>query len=261
LTEIRPILDREAEEFLELLCSVFHLDYARARGVFFTEPFFDLQRKWALFEGKEMISILTTTPLQFGWGKAYGIAGVATKLDRRGEGHASKLLERVHRESARWGETGALLFAKDVSLYGRNGFESIDAAVRGRVVGDLAPESPPQAAPLENDSIEEIYNRWAEEHPDRLRRDRRRWNYWHWNYRICGPFDGGYLCEEPSLLREAIFGSSHPSLPVHAMTEWYGTTFMADLLNIPFIGKPQIDFFLMGRNIPSIPQMFMTDQF
>jgi GNAT superfamily N-acetyltransferase len=259
MTEIRTILESEAEEFLDVLCSVFKLDYSRARGIFFTEPLFDLNRKWALFEGREIVSILTTTPLEFGWGRAYGIAGVATRANRRGEGHASKLLQRVHRECACRGERGGLLFAKETGLYERNGFELIDAAVRGQVVTCF--ESLPPPFPLENESIEGMYNQWACEHPDRLRRDEKRWRYWHWHYRICEPFDGGYLCTEPSTLREALFNRPHRCLPVPSSTEWYGTRFMADLLEIPFLTPPQADLYLMGRDIPSIPQMFMTDQF
>jgi len=35
---------------------------------------------------------------------------------------------------------------------------------------------------------------------------------------------------------------------------------MADQFEIP-IGHPEVDLYLMGQNIPGIPQMFMTDQF
>ncbi|PNA17660.1 hypothetical protein C1X78_26005, partial [Pseudomonas sp. MPR-R1B] len=87
---------------------------------------FDLDRKWALFEGGEMVSVLTTTPLLFGWGPAIGIAGVATAVNRRREGHAGRLIEQVLRAAARDGEGPALLLAKDVALYERLGFEPID---------------------------------------------------------------------------------------------------------------------------------------
>jgi GNAT superfamily N-acetyltransferase len=259
LTEIRPIVQSEAEEFLDVLCSVFQLDGTRARGIFFTEPFFDLNRKWALFEGGDIVSILTTTPLQFGWGKAYGIAGVATRASCRRLGYASKLLETVHREAAKDGETGALLFAKDVGVYEQNGFETIDAAVRARIA--TCPEIRSFPLPLENESIEGIYNQWSIEHPDRLRRDSRRWRYWHWHYRICEPFDGGYLCPEPSTLREVITNRNHRCLPLPAATDWYGTRFMADLLEIPLLDTVEPDLYLMGRGVKGIPQMFMTDQF
>ena len=258
MTEIRPIQESEAETFLELLCGVFSLDYSRARGIFFTEPLYDLKRKWALFEGREMVSVLTTSPLIFGWGRAFGIAGVATKPDRRREGHASKLLERVFHESSLMGETGALLFAKDLSVYERNGFEALDRVVRAPLV--LAPEEKLPAS-YDHQQVHCLYDKWAEAHGDRLRRDARRWRYWGWHYRVCSPFQNGYLCTEPGVLREAIYETPVPSLALPNGTEWFGTTFMADQLEIPLAASPTVDLYLMGRNIPGVPQMFMTDQF
>ena len=79
---------------------------------FFTEPLFDLSRKWALFDKGRMVSILTTSPLIFGWGRAFGVAGVATRLECRGEGYASRLLNSVFEESQALGEPAGLLFAK-----------------------------------------------------------------------------------------------------------------------------------------------------
>jgi hypothetical protein len=35
---------------------------------------------------------------------------------------------------------------------------------------------------------------------------------------------------------------------------------MADQLELP-LENPTVDLYLMGRNVPGIPQMFMTDQF
>ena len=80
MTEIRPIRLDETDAFLRILCTVFELDFFRAQGLFREEPLFDIDRKWALFERGEMVSILTTTPLIFGWGKANGIAGVAALI-------------------------------------------------------------------------------------------------------------------------------------------------------------------------------------
>lgn len=258
MTEIRPIKLEEADAFLELLCGTFTLDLERARGIFYTEPLFDLKRKWALFEGGEMIAILTTTPLQFGWGKAYGIAGVATKKERRGEGHATRLLDRVHKESAKMGETGALLFAKETQLYEKNGFEPIDRVIRAPLIaadpGDPGPG-------LENERIRDIYDQWAAGHQDRLRRDEQRWRYWLWHYRICSPYQSGYLCAEPGVLRESIFDTHANSLPIHGGSEWFGTTHMTDQLDIPLAAQPRVELFFMGKDIPGIPQMFMTDQF
>jgi GNAT superfamily N-acetyltransferase len=258
LTEIRSIRESEADCFLELLCSVFNLDPVRARSVFFTEPLFDLRRKWALFKGGEMVSVLTTTPLEFGWGRAFGIAGVATRFERRGEGLASQLLGWVFDACSAAGEGAGLLFAKDRSLYERNGFRVLDEEIRGPVV--LVPEEilPPI---LETDDVRSQYDAWAQVHPDRLRRDETRWRYWSWHYRVCNPFMDGYLCAEPGVIREAIYGTRVPGLPLSYGTEWFGTRTMTELLRVPLAGEAKGELFLMGRNVPSTPQMFMTDQF
>lgn len=258
MIEIRPIAESEAGQFLDLLCSVFNLDTVRARGVFFSEPLFDLRRKWALFDRKEMVSVLTTTPLQFGWGRAFGIAGVATRPDRRGKGYASRLLECVFAESEAIGETGGLLFAKDRSLYERNGFVVMDEVIRAPV--SLIPEEilPPI---LESLDVRSQYDAWALGHPDRLQRDDLRWRYWNWHYRICNPFRDGYVCCEPGVLREAIYTGVENGLPLPYGTEWFGTRAMTALFQIPIAGETKSELFLMGRNIPSTPLMFMTDQF
>ena len=65
MTEVRPIRTEEAECFLELLCSVFELDVARARSVFYSEPYVDLGRKWALFVDDAMVLRLGNPALFF----------------------------------------------------------------------------------------------------------------------------------------------------------------------------------------------------
>jgi GNAT superfamily N-acetyltransferase len=257
MIDIRPIHDRESEAFLRLMCEVFGLDFNRAYDVFYTEPLFDINRKWALFEGREMVSILTTSPLIFGWGRAIGIAGVATRKERQGEGHASTLLQKVMKESARNGETGSLLFARELSLYERNGFEALDRVIRAPIKTEMEEGFPDS---FEFETVVEKYDKWSQAHPDRLRRDEKRWDYWRWHYRICTPFQSGYLSIEPGLLREPIYESPVDSLPLPPGTDWFGTTFMADQLEIP-LHDPVVELYLMGHNVPGIPQLFMTDQF
>lgn len=257
MIEIRPIYVTEAETFLGLLCDVFSLDYNRAYDVFFTEPYFDLNRKWALFDGGKMISILTTSPLQFGWGKAVGIAGVATKKEHRREGYAGRLLQRVLTDSERAGETGALLFARETKVYEANGFEPLDRVVRAAVT--TCPE-PDRIETLDFEDVRAKYEAWSAGHPDRLRRDEKRWEYWQWHCRTCSPFQDGYLCAEPGTLREAIFSKPQTAIPLPEGLSFFGTTFMADLLELP-VRDAVVELYLMGHNIPGVPQMFMTDQF
>ncbi len=257
MNEIRPIRDGEAEAFLELLCEVFELDYSRAQGIFFSEPMFDLQRKWALFDRGQMISILTTVPLEFGWGRAIGIAGVATKGSRRRQGLAGILLNYVLAQSEKIGEDAAFLFAKQTTVYERSGFSLVDKVIRApiRALGDISDHEP---LPIEE--VMKLYEHWSYANDNRLRRDERRWNYWKWNFKVCTPFLGGYVCPEGSLVRECLTDGLEHSWPVPKGTHWLGLSSMAVNMGVP-IGAPQTELLLMARNAPALPQMFMTDQF
>jgi hypothetical protein len=257
MTEIRSIQASEADDFLRLLCDVFELDFDRARGIFFNEPMFDLRRKWALFEHGKMVSILTTVPLEFGWGNASGIAGVATRTDRRGEGLAGKLLDGVLESGRRNGEPGALLFARQTTVYERNGFKPIDRVIRAPILATREISIP---RCMDGDEIARIYAAWAMAHPARLRRNVQRWAYWRWNLRVCSPLGGGYLCMEGNNVRECIVHEKVSDWPLPAGTEWLGLASMAEMIQIP-LGETEEDLVLMGRNIPEQPQMFMTDQF
>jgi GNAT superfamily N-acetyltransferase len=256
--EIRPIRQTEADDFLHLLCEAFDLDFARAKGVFFREPMFDIERKWALFEDGRIESILTTVPLLFGWGKAIGIAGVATRLSSRGRGLASALLEQVLRASRAQAEGPALLFAKQTEVYESVGFRVLDDVVRAKVVP--SDEDTHLSDVLTFDEVSQIYDGWAKRNTNRLRRDPRRWDYWKWNLRVCCPFASGYLCLEGGVLRECITEELITLWPVHEGTEWVGLATMAQRLGVP-IRDAQFELHLMGHGFSEVPQMFMTDQF
>lgn len=257
MVEIRTIRQDEAESFLRLLCEVFDLDFTRAQSIFFNEPMFDLRRKWALFERGHMTSILTTVPLEFGWGKAIGIAGVATRDDRRGRGLAEQLLMAALEASEAQEEKAAFLFARQTGLYERCGFQSMDRVVRApiRTRGDGI-----TAEALGVDEVIALYDAWSAGNPNRLRRDGRRWNYWKWNFKMCLPFSGGYLCPEGSLVRECLTNELLEEWPVPKGTNWFGLSTMAAQMGVPIVGS-ESELILMGRHAPGTPQMFMTDQF
>ncbi|HVT11448.1 MAG TPA: GNAT family N-acetyltransferase [Fimbriimonadaceae bacterium] len=257
MTEIRPIQEHEAEPFLGLLCQVFDLDYGRAHSIFFTEPLFDLERKWALFENGKPVSILTTVPLEFGWGHAIGIAGVATEKERQGRGLAGKLLMEVIAESRRAGEGAVLLFAKDTRLYERLGFRIVDRVVRGEI--ESAPEEEIPFS-LDFEQIRQMYDGWAAADPNRLRRNALRWKYWKWNLRVCTPFGDGYLCFEAGIIREIVTNAPPADWVLPAEAEWLGLESMARRLGTELkTMTPELS--LMAYDVPGTPQFFMTDQF
>ena len=252
---MRTITKGEADSFLALLCESFHLDQNRAKAIFFSEPLFDLSRKWALFVGDEMTSILTTSPLRFGHAEAFGIAGVATRPTERGKGYGTSLVSHVVQSTG----LPALLFAHDNRLYESAGFEVVDQVIKGKIT----PLEESEDRPLQELLFEEvrtIYDDWAASDRCRLIRDDQRWRYWQWVTRTCEPFERGYLCLEPALCREAIVNSSSPQWPVSRGTDWYGLETMMNALQVP-MEKSTRDLFLMANGLDFQPQMFMTDQF
>lgn len=257
MIEIRAIEEGEASAFLDLLCQIFDLDPGRAATVFYSEPFFDLKRKWALFADGQMQSILTTTPLDFGFGRALGIAGVGTRDGFRGRGYGQRLLEFVLETGEREGEAAAMLFAHQEVLYTRCGFQLVDEVVKGPLD---APCQLPYAGMLPEGQVEQIYAAWSLGDPMRLRRDARRWHYWRYVYRECYAAPGGYVASETNLCREALFDRLPPTWPILPEAEWYGLRSMTDLLGIPMKSRG-VELLVMARGFPATPQMFMSDQF
>jgi GNAT superfamily N-acetyltransferase len=254
---IRPIKVEEGPEFLALMCNVFDLEVSRAQTVFYNEPLFDLDRKWALIENGEIVSILTTVPLVFGWGRGFGIAGVATRPDRRGRGYASMLLDHVCRYSENNGEPAAYLFAHDTGVYERNGFAVVDTVIRGSIerIGEL--KIPPT---LNGETVEARYAAWCAKDPNRLRRDDQRWRYWRWSLRVCTEFGDGYLCSEGSAIREVVIDQPVAAPWETPEVEWIGLESMTRTLGIPLRDR-HFELHVMSRNAPPGLTMFMTDQF
>lgn len=251
--ECRPIRREEAEEFLSLLCLCFHLDSAHARAVFYNDPNLDLGTKWAAFESGRIVSIATTSSLEFGWGNAVGIAGVATVPTRQGEGFARCLLEKILIEAS----LPALLFAHRIKLYRSLGFEVVDEVVRGTIR-----ESDFQLAPaaLTKPEVRACYEVWSDASPNRLRRTDEKWRSWEWNFKACEPVGEGYICMEPMLCREAILTTPLTEWPVAPAAEWVGIKTLTEELAVP-IRNMQKDMLVMARNFPAPPSLFMTDQF
>lgn len=257
MTVMRPIHEHESTSYLNLLCEVFSIDRHRAEGVFYNEPGFDLNRKWALFESGHMISILTTNPLQFGPYSGMGIAGVGTLESYRGKGHAANLIRAALDHGDRHGEHFALLFAQVPEVYESCGFQVIDDVVQGpiRSSGAMLTEDV-----LGHEEVADIYERWAESSSSRLTRTELRWRIWQWGLRSCEPQGDGYICYEGLTVREAIMPKDLDAWPVPPKTDWIGLSSLTESLGVPMDGKP-MGMKLMGRNLSFRPEFFMTDQF
>lgn len=252
---VRTIREHEASDFLALLCDVFDLDSTRAESIFRNEPFFDLDRKWALFEGERMVSCLTTVPLLFANFRAIGIAGVATREHDRGKGFATLLLCQVLKESHARGEGAALLFARNEALYRRAGFEVLDTVVS---VPLQLEEDNKNWKRLSLQETQKRYHAWAQEDETRLLRDEQRWHFWTWTMKTIVTTGNGYVASEPFKIREML--PKYEGLPPGQLSEWLGLRSMTEKLGIPTTGA-QVEMLLMGKAFPFVPQMFMTDQF
>ncbi|MBX7133856.1 MAG: GNAT family N-acetyltransferase [Fimbriimonadaceae bacterium] len=255
--EFRPIVADEVETFLRLLCDVFELDIGRASSVFTSEPFFDLNRKWAAFEDGQMRAILTTTPLIFGWGRAIGISGVATHPRFRSRGIAARLLDAAIDQAVADDEGAAYLFAGDPRLYAKRGFKVVDEVIRGPIAVQKGFVSLPAMA---SEEVRSHYENWVAGSDDRLRRDLTRWKLWDWHMRPCEPFGGGYLCLEVGVVREAIVPMRAEAWPVAPGTEWIGLKGLTQEAGVP-LERTISEAFVMARNTDRLPQMFITDQF
>ncbi len=257
MIEIRPIQYTEADAFLQLLCDVFDIEFQRAKSVFFAEPSFDLNRKWALFESGKMVSILTTTPIQIGTQAAVGIAGVATLASEQRRGLAQKLITRVMECSRENGEQNIYLFARDATVYSRCGFEKIDTVVQGLINPD--PEFN-EVESMPAMKVRAIYDSWSQNGLNRFVRTPVRWDVWNWACRICEPAHDGYICYEMTTVREAILPLGLSSWPVTPGTDWLGLARTTSVLEVPVSASPT-DLFLMATPGAPLPVMFMTDQF
>lgn len=257
MISIRPIERHECSQFLKILCTVFDLDFQRAEGVFYEEPHFDLARKWALYDSDQMVSILTTTPLQFGSIRAMGIAGVATIPSKRNQGLANHLVNHVLEHGATIGESRALLFAQRTNLYESCGFTIIDHVVKGEIRTSLDYLDKDR---LEFDSVRAKYQGWCSIHPSFLVRSPKGWEAWKWNFKVCEAVDEGYVCFEANTIREMVTCPGQESWPVGPNCEWYGLKAVTELLQVPADVHPT-GLMLLGHSIDFTPLMFMTDQF
>ncbi|MCW5943062.1 MAG: GNAT family N-acetyltransferase [Fimbriimonadaceae bacterium] len=256
--EVRPLHEAEFDRFLDLLCAAFSLDRRRSAHAFNTEPLRDQRMKWGLFNRHgDLVSILSVLRLEFGWGSASGFSNVATRRIDRGKGFAERLMREVLDHLRREGVEAALLFAHDPRLYARLGFTHGDRVVRANLV-----RVPPSTIlePMDPATVRELYDRWVEGSPGRLRRDESRWRYWDWRYGACYEAMDGYFRLESGVVREAVWTNPPWALEVGTAAEWIGTATVTADLDVP-IENGSDELTMMVYRCPTVPEMFMSDQF
>ena len=143
--EIRAARPEEADEVLRVLCAAFGLSFDAARPIYYQDPYYLLSHKRLLrTPAHGIVSCLTVIPTQIRVGAAWvpmgGIAGMATRPDRQGQGWGSRLLAAtVPAISAEMGYPLSGLFPAEEKFYRRIGWETASRATRwhGRP-GDLS---------------------------------------------------------------------------------------------------------------------------
>ena len=128
--EVRAARPEEAEAVLQTIAAAFDLNADAARPIFRADPFYDLSHKRVLvFPGDGVVSCLTVVPLELRVGgvpvPCGGVAGVATRPERQGQGHAGALVSAT--VPALWDELGyplSLLHAASAPFYRRFGWET-----------------------------------------------------------------------------------------------------------------------------------------
>ena len=123
--EARAARPEEAEAVLQTIALAFDLNADAARPIYRADPYYDLSHKRVLVLPDDgLVSCLTVVPLSLRVGgvpvPCGGVAGVATRPDRQGRGHAGALVSAT--VPALWDELGyplSLLHAASAPFYRR----------------------------------------------------------------------------------------------------------------------------------------------
>lgn len=177
----------EAELALAVLCAAFRIDCDAARPLYYQDPFFDLSHKRILFDPDGvLVSCLTVVPSTLMVGGVPvplgGIAGVATRPERQGEGHASRLLAATVSDltdELRYPISALFPFSYD--YYRRFGWETASGVVRWTAAPDTLPRCveafgvhPPQDD-AERRAIRQLHQAAIHGCTGACARDARRW--------------------------------------------------------------------------------------
>ncbi|MBW7928999.1 MAG: GNAT family N-acetyltransferase [Fimbriimonadaceae bacterium] len=249
---VRRVSRGEEDAYLALLCLAFGLNAGQSALAFYSDPLFAQRGRWALFDGEQLIGSVSTLELPFGRGVLAGVSNVAIHPERRGQGHAQRMLEAILDAVG-----PACLFANRPELYRRLGFEVVDEVVRGRL-----PTNPGRGK-LARMSVEEVrlrYESWSGADDRRFVRDEGRWNYWSWAKGVPYALGGGYLKLDSGTTRELLVPPDGWPLDLGGHVEWIGLSAVTRDLAIPLLTRDS-ELLFMTTGADWVPQMFLTDQF
>ena len=184
--EARAARPEEAEAVLQTIALAFDLNADAARPIYRADPYYDLSHKRVLIlPGAGVVSCLTVVPLSLRVGgvpvPCGGVAGVATRPDRQGRGHAGALVSAT--VPALWDELGyplSLLHAASAPFYRRFGWETATqtwpwAAVPGSLPQTRASSRVRPALVADWPALHRLQDEMTRTHTGACVRDARRW--------------------------------------------------------------------------------------
>ncbi len=127
--DISSVRKDELEDMLRVLCTAFQMPFESALPIFLADTNSLLDNKRVLRQDGKIVSCLTIIPAECNVRgvslRTAGIAGVATRPDKRAQGYASQLLRNTLAYCRDQGYERAGLFPSKADFYRKNGFATV----------------------------------------------------------------------------------------------------------------------------------------
>ncbi|HLJ55308.1 MAG TPA: GNAT family N-acetyltransferase [Chthonomonadaceae bacterium] len=184
--EIGPVLPGETDSFLALMCDAFGMEFAAAKPVFDSDPYFDCENKRVLRIGGAIAACLTIVDRTCWIGDARvrvaGIAGVATRPELRRRGIAAMLLTETIGTLAKRGFHLSALFPVVRDYYRRFGWETAGEGYRSHAFAadteaDTANTIVRRASEADIPALSALYDVYAAGRAMHCVRDHMMWQY------------------------------------------------------------------------------------
>lgn len=244
--DIRPLCTAaEKDAYFSLISELFSLDPAHVEQMR-CHPTINRSTLFGAFHEVSLIGALSRTPLTFGFGDAVGLSAVCVRPEFRKRGIGREMMSEAV------GDSPALLFADRPEMYLTAGFKVVDRVIRG----PIECWSQDQTIPLSQ--AKRMYESMAERDMSWLRRTDDDWRggVIH-EYRPC---EGGYLCWEPGICRDAVVNAAMDRWPVPPGTNWIGLESVTKQMSVPLVSQAPIHL-VMTKGMEEDPRMMMRDQF